>query len=204
MQGRSDRGVCKADQSGSQSGMDASLRSVEVADLRQALEGADVPLLIDVRTPMEFAGGHIEGAVNLAGPNLRSFAESLPRDREVWLVCRSGARSMAAGRQLVEMGHRVVNVEGGTVAWRKQGWDVVEEPSLTRLIFPGLACLTLGLAPFQPRPHVAEKLEMLVNNRLWAPIDIFDLAMHGAPWIWLAWSAFGLLRMLNSKGAQSR
>ena len=184
------------------SGMGDPLRSVQVDELRQALEGGKVPVLIDVRTPMEFAGGHITGAVNLAGPNLRAFAESLPRDREVWLVCRSGARSLAAARQLVDLGHRVVNVEGGTVAWRKRGWTVVQEPSLTRLVFPGLACHTLGLAPFHPRPHVAEKLEMLVNNQLWSPIDIFDLLMHGSPWIWLAWSAFTLLRLLNLKEAR--
>ena len=49
---------------------------------------------------------------------------------------------------------------------------------------------------------MAEKLEMLVNNQLWSPIDIFDLLMHGSPWIWLAWSAFTLLRLLNLKEAR--
>ena len=44
------------------------------------------------------------------------------------------------------------------------------------------ACLTIGLAPFRP-PHVVEKLQMLVAGELSRPIDIADLAMHGAPWI---------------------
>lgn len=45
-----------------------------------------------------------------------------------------------------------------------------------------LFCVTLGLAPFTP-PHVWEKLTMLVDGTLAAPIDIFDLLMHGAPWL---------------------
>ena len=43
------------------------------------------------------------------------------------------------------------------------------------------ACLTLGLAPFVPEPHVWEKLQMLVAGTLTRPIDIFDLLMHGSP-----------------------
>ncbi|MBV7409734.1 RND transporter [Maritimibacter sp. DP1N21-5] len=45
-----------------------------------------------------------------------------------------------------------------------------------------ILCATIGLAPFAP-PHVWEKLQMLVAGDLVAPIDIFDLAMHGAPWL---------------------
>lgn len=49
-----------------------------------------------------------------------------------------------------------------------------------------LICLTLGLAPFVPEPHIVEKLRMLFQGQLAKPIDIFDLLMHGAPWIVLA------------------
>jgi hypothetical protein len=45
-----------------------------------------------------------------------------------------------------------------------------------------IACATLGLAPFLPVPHVAEKLGMLLGGRLVRPIDWFDLVMHGSPW----------------------
>lgn len=47
-------------------------------------------------------------------------------------------------------------------------------------------CLTLGLAPFQPMPHLVEKLGMLIDRELKAPIDIFDLLLHAAPWLLLA------------------
>ena len=48
-----------------------------------------------------------------------------------------------------------------------------------------IASLTLGLAPFVPEPHVWEKLRMLANGQLSRPIDIFDLIMHGTPWVLL-------------------
>jgi hypothetical protein len=46
-----------------------------------------------------------------------------------------------------------------------------------------VACLTLGLAPFMPEPHLWEKLKMLTSGELTKPINIFDLLLHGAPGI---------------------
>ena len=53
------------------------------------------------------------------------------------------------------------------------------------LILFVIASLTLGLAPFVPEPHLLEKLRMLGAGELSRPIDIFDLVMHGAPWVLL-------------------
>jgi len=41
--------------------------------------------------------------------------------------------------------------------------------------------LLLGLAPFQPQPHLVEKMRMLAGGTLHRPIDIFDLFLHGLP-----------------------
>lgn len=46
-----------------------------------------------------------------------------------------------------------------------------------------VGCLTLGLAPFVPEPHIWEKLHMLLAGDLRKPIDIFDMLLHGAPWL---------------------
>ncbi len=46
-----------------------------------------------------------------------------------------------------------------------------------------IASLTLGLAPFFPEPHVWQKLKMLVDGSLGKPLDIFDLVLHGSPWV---------------------
>lgn len=57
-----------------------------------------------------------------------------------------------------------------------------------------VASLTLGLAPFVPEPHVWEKLKMLFSGMLVQPIDVFDLALHGLPWMLLGlkiWRKFG-------------
>ena len=43
--------------------------------------------------------------------------------------------------------------------------------------------LLLGLAPFQPEPHLLEKLRMLGDGQLSRPMDVFDLFMHGAPFL---------------------
>ncbi len=52
-----------------------------------------------------------------------------------------------------------------------------------------LFALLLGLAPFRPEPHVVEKLRMLFDGTLHRPIDIFDLILHGAPWVVLVLKA---------------
>lgn len=58
---------------------------------------------------------------------------------------------------------------------------------LDSLSLPVLAliALTLGLAPFMPEPHLFEKLRMLSQGQLVKPVDIFDLVLHGAPWVLL-------------------
>ena len=61
-----------------------------------------------------------------------------------------------------------------------------------------LLALTLGLAPFLPEPHLWEKLKMLAGGTLTRPIDIFDLALHGLPWVVLLAK---VARMALARGA---
>ena len=57
-----------------------------------------------------------------------------------------------------------------------------------------LACLLLGLAPFVPEPHVWEKLKMLADGTLTRPLDLFDLLLHGTPFVILGLKLFRLRR----------
>lgn len=57
-----------------------------------------------------------------------------------------------------------------------------------------VACLTLGLAPFMPEPHIVEKLRMLMKGTLSRPIDWFDLLLHGTPWVLLLAKALFTLK----------
>lgn len=52
------------------------------------------------------------------------------------------------------------------------------------LLLPILACLTLGLAPFRPEPHLLGKLRWVAGGGIgMQPIDYLDLLLHGAPLI---------------------
>jgi hypothetical protein len=56
----------------------------------------------------------------------------------------------------------------------------------SRYTFPLIACASLGLAPFVPEPHIVGKLRWVLGGaRGMSGLDWFDLAYHGAPWIWL-------------------
>jgi hypothetical protein len=61
-------------------------------------------------------------------------------------------------------------------------------------------CLSLGLAPFAPEPHLLEKIKMLASGELSKLIDIFDLVLHGTQWFLLI---VKLLLPLSGKPEQS-
>ena len=76
------------------------------------------PLLVDVRTPGEFEGGHVGGAVNVPLIELAERAGKLPRDRRLLIVCRSGYRSSAALSVLERSGLTdLAHVIGGMNEW---------------------------------------------------------------------------------------
>jgi rhodanese-related sulfurtransferase len=70
-------------------------------------------LLVDVRTPQEYAGGHIPGAVNIPVDDLRSRLSELSRDRKIAAYCQVGQRGYLATRILLQAGFSAVNVGGG-------------------------------------------------------------------------------------------
>lgn len=71
------------------------------------------PLLLDVRTPREFADGHIPGAVNVPVDDLRDRLAELPKDRPVVAYCQVGQRGYLATRVLMHVGFDVRNLGGG-------------------------------------------------------------------------------------------
>ncbi|MFE3165486.1 rhodanese-like domain-containing protein [Streptomyces sp. NPDC059224] len=83
--------------------------------------------VIDVRTPPEYASGHLPGAVNIPLDHLR---RALPEIRhaaergDVLVVCASGARSENACKLLAEQGITTATLAGGTNAWAAEGHDL--------------------------------------------------------------------------------
>lgn len=171
--------------------MPEPMRRAGVAELRAALDGDDPPLLIDVRSLMEYRGGHVPQAVHVGAVDV----DTLDPERPVWLICRSGARSARAAEQLTARGFAtVVNVEGGTTAWRAAG-EPIAGKSGPGLLVPAVIAATVGMAPFSPEPHVVGKLRWVFGGAEgMTAVDWFDLAMHGAPWIWLAWALVARIR----------
>ncbi len=81
-------------------------------------------LLIDVRTPEEFASEHIPGAVNIALQTLPQQMATLPKEQPIVLYCRSGARSREAANILSQGGFDDIYNLGGIIEWRAQGLPV--------------------------------------------------------------------------------
>ncbi|MEV4283050.1 rhodanese-like domain-containing protein [Actinoplanes xinjiangensis] len=80
-------------------------------------------VLLDVRSPDEYAGGHLPGAVNVPLDEVEAAA-SRYAGQDVVTVCHSGARSLAAALLLSAAGARVQSLAGGTEAWRQAGHPV--------------------------------------------------------------------------------
>lgn len=97
--------------------------TLDPAGLRDRLGSPEAPLLLDVRTPAEFAAAHIPGSYNVPLDTLREHRDELRRHLdEVVLVCRTGGRAAAAERALADAGMTNVHVlDGGIVAWERAG-----------------------------------------------------------------------------------
>lgn len=89
------------------------------ADLmRHLAQPATAPYVLDVRTPEEFAAGHVPGAVNIPLQEFGARFAEVPKDRDVVLYCRSGARSANAEALLRREGYgRTEQLEGSMLAW---------------------------------------------------------------------------------------
>ncbi|MEU0600799.1 rhodanese-like domain-containing protein [Streptomyces sp. NPDC006393] len=96
-------------------------------DPRQARARLHELTVIDVRTPGEYAGGHLPGALNIPLDQLDRALPDLPtaaRRGEILVVCASGARSENACRMLAANGVHAATLVGGTGAWAAQGHDL--------------------------------------------------------------------------------
>ena len=95
-----------------------TMNSITTSELRTLLAGNFNGMLIDVREPNEYATAHIEGSRLIPLKTLPEELDSLPRDREILVHCKSGGRSAKAVQLLLDHGFtRVKNVTGGIDAW---------------------------------------------------------------------------------------
>ena len=104
--------------------------SIEPRALQARVEAGRTPTILDVRTPAEFAQGHIPGATNIPHTELAARLSELDSKREVALYCMVGPRARLGEQTLREAGYeRVIHIEGGLAAWQSAGLPVVKSES---------------------------------------------------------------------------
>ena len=89
-----------------------------------AVHATEVPAdayLLDVREEHEWSAGHVEGAVHIPMGDLVERVHEIPREQDVYVMCRVGGRSAQVAHYLNAHGWRTINVDGGMLAWEAAG-----------------------------------------------------------------------------------
>lgn len=106
------------------SGAFAQQEALKVKEFKKEIKKKEA-IVLDVRTPEEFADGHIRNATNADWKNPEEFKikiSQLPRTEPVYVYCRSGVRSEKASEWLRANGFtQVSGLDGGIEAWKKAG-----------------------------------------------------------------------------------
>ncbi len=101
---------------------DNKFTDMDVAEFAKFITNDNVQL-VDVRTPEEYAEGHLKGAENINvfdSDFVEQALKSLDKSKPVAVYCRSGKRSAEAAIKLSENGFKVTNLEGGILAWKAE------------------------------------------------------------------------------------
>jgi glyoxylase-like metal-dependent hydrolase (beta-lactamase superfamily II) len=98
---------------------EADAATVTAGELQALRASAAGPLLLDVRSPLEFESERIEGAVNVPLDTLDTRVDEIPEQADVVVVCRTGVRATIAVESLARVGRRARVLDGGLNAWRR-------------------------------------------------------------------------------------
>ena len=92
------------------------------ADVAQVKREHPDVVLLDVRTPEEFAGGHIPGAINMNvnSPDFDERVTTLDKSKQHVVYCRTGRRSTTAAQKLTAAEIPTLHLAGGITAWQKE------------------------------------------------------------------------------------
>ncbi len=119
---------------------------ISAAALRERIQSRENLQLIDVRSPGEYAAGHVACATNIPLEQLGPRLPDLSSHSQVVLICESGQRATTAAGWLCERDD-VLILDGGTKAWREAGYPVISSVtshwSLERQVRFGAGLLVL-------------------------------------------------------------
>jgi rhodanese-related sulfurtransferase len=100
---------------------------ITAAELAGLVRTRTAPLILDVRSPREYAAGHVPAAINIPHTELAGrFGElGIDKSDELVVYCLSGRRAALAEQVLAQAGYtRVRSLEGQLRAWRGEGYPV--------------------------------------------------------------------------------
>jgi rhodanese-related sulfurtransferase len=98
---------------------------VDPASARKAQSDGEA-VILDVREPEELDEVAIPSALHIPLGELSADLDDLPRDRDLFVICRSGVRSVYATQFLLQSGfERARNVAGGVIAWAQSGLPII-------------------------------------------------------------------------------
>jgi rhodanese-related sulfurtransferase len=103
--------------------------AISATELAERIAAGTAPVILDVRSPDEFAAGHLPGARNVPHDELRARigALGLSHDQELVVHCHSGRRADIAREELAALGFRHVReLEGHWQGWQASGGQSVE------------------------------------------------------------------------------
>ena len=97
----------------------ASYRKISAQTAKEMIDSGQSLIILDVRTPGEFAGSHVPDAINIANETIgKERPSSLPDlDATILVYCRSGSRSAQASKKLLALGYTEVYDFGGLINW---------------------------------------------------------------------------------------
>ena len=96
----------------------------------EQIKATKYPVVLDVRTPDEFAEGYIANAVNLDfyKPDFQSQVARLNKEQTYFVYCKAGGRSASAADIMRKEGFKnVVDLDGGITAWEKEKLPIVKQ-----------------------------------------------------------------------------
>ena len=93
--------------------------NITAQEAKELMDSEENYIILDVRTPEEYAQGHIPGAVLIPDTEIELLAEKeLPdKDQLLLVYCRSGRRSKLASEALVKLGYTNIKEFGGILDW---------------------------------------------------------------------------------------
>jgi rhodanese-related sulfurtransferase len=101
------------------------IQEIDAAELKVRMDAGEPLELLDIRSDAEVAQGVLPAAEHLPMHLIPLRMQDFPKDRDVILYCRSGARSYHACAYLMQQGVRnVINLRGGIVDWARHGYEI--------------------------------------------------------------------------------